>query len=352
MDASVSKRGVDVFSTCPQSSLGLAGTDYLRKVAEVARWSEEAGCKGILVYSDNSLVDPWLLAQVILQSTASLCPLVAVQPIYFHPYSVAKMVATLGHLYGRRIYLNMVAGGFKNDLVALNDATPHDRRYARLTEYTTIIKLLLNSPELTSFRGEFYRVENLRMTPPLAPDLFPGIFLSGASEAGEQAARTLSATAIKYPKAPSDCEVEPPPDDLECGIRVGIIAREDENEAWDVAEQRFPEDRKGQLTHQMAMKVSDSSWHRQLSEMAKAPRSLRNPYWLRPFENYSTFCPYLVGEYENVAGELARYMAVGYSRYILDVPPSREELRHIEAVFDLATLKAQEKRTSASVQSQ
>jgi alkanesulfonate monooxygenase SsuD/methylene tetrahydromethanopterin reductase-like flavin-dependent oxidoreductase (luciferase family) len=43
----------------------------------------------------------------------------------------------------RRIYLNMVAGGFKNDLSTFNDTTPLDKRYARLIDYTTIIKELL-----------------------------------------------------------------------------------------------------------------------------------------------------------------------------------------------------------------
>jgi alkanesulfonate monooxygenase len=130
-------------------------------VAEVARWSEQCGCKGILVYTDNSLVGAWLVSQIIIQSTEKLCPLVAVQPVYMHPYSVAKMVASFGYLYGRRIYLNMVAGGFKNDLSNFNDTTPHDKRYARLIEYTTIIK-----------------EDKLKMTPPLSPELFPGIFIS------------------------------------------------------------------------------------------------------------------------------------------------------------------------------
>jgi alkanesulfonate monooxygenase len=335
-----SNRSVEVFSTCPQSSLPVAGPDYVEKVAEVARWSEEAGCKGILVYSDNSLVDPWLLAQVILESTSNLCPLVAIQPIYFHPYSVAKMIASFGHLYGRRIYLNMVAGGFKNDLTALNDSTPHDKRYVRLVEYTAIIKQLLNNSGPVTFHGEFYDVVNLQMAPPLASDLLPGVFLSGSSEAGIEAAHALSATAIKYPKPAKECELEPPPPDLDCGIRVGIIARGDEEEAWAIAEQRFPEDRKGQLTHQLAMKVSDSSWHRQLSEMADETRSQRNPYWLRPFENYKTFCPYLVGNYQQVAEELARYIALGYWTFVLDVPPSREDFRHIQRVFDIAARSA------------
>ena len=129
---------IEVFSTCPPSS-GVPQDVYLERVIEIARWSEEAGCKGILVYSDNT---PWIrgtLSHVILQHTKTLCPLVAVQPIYMHPYWVAKQLTSLAHLYGRRLYLNMVAGGFKNDLEALNDTTPHDQRYARLIEYTTII---------------------------------------------------------------------------------------------------------------------------------------------------------------------------------------------------------------------
>src|SRR6267378_865223 len=117
-----------VFSTAPQSS-DFNAPAYLPRLAQVARWSEDAGCTGILIYTDNSLIDPWLAAQVVIESTKSLCPLVAVQPVYMHPYSVAKMTASLGYLYGRRIYLNMVAGGFKNDLTALDDTTPHDSRY-------------------------------------------------------------------------------------------------------------------------------------------------------------------------------------------------------------------------------
>lgn len=329
------KGQVEVFSTCPQSS-GASWETYRQRVIDVARWSEQYGCKGILVYSDNSLVDPWLVSQIIIENTDNLCPLVAVQPIYMHPYAVAKMVATFGFLYGRRVYLNMVAGGFKNDLTALNDTTPHDKRYARLVEYTTVIKQLLASTGLINYEGEFYKVENLKMTPPLAPHLLPGVFVSGSSEAGLEAAKALVATAVKYPKPAKDCEAETPVNGVKSGIRVGIIARENEDLAWEVAERRFPEDRKGQLTHQLAMKVSDSVWHKQLIEMADQTRGQRHPYWLRPFENYKTFCPYLVGSYDRVAEELRRYIVLGYGTFILDVPPSHEELQQVGIVFERA----------------
>ena len=176
-----------------------------------------------LVYTDNSLVDPWLVAQIIIQNTRRLSPLVAVQPAYMHPYAVAKMVSSLGHLYGRKIYLNMVAGGFKNDLAALNDTTPHDKRYARLVEYTTVIQELLRSPEPVTYRGEFYTVDKLRMTPALDSSLMPGIFVSGSSEAGLAAAAALGATAIKYPQ-PAENEPEDPT--KSSGVRVGIVTRD------------------------------------------------------------------------------------------------------------------------------
>ncbi len=323
---------IQVFSTCPQSK-DFPSEIYARQVAEVARWSEAAGCTGILVYTDNSIADPWLVSQIIIQNTIDLCPLVAIQPIYMHPYAVAKMVATIGCLHGRRIYLNMVAGGFKNDLVALNDLTPHDRRYDRLVEYTTVIKSLLGTTQPVSFSGEFYMIDKVKMTPPLAQDLLPGIFMSGSSDAGCAAAKSVGATAIRYPKPPGDYIAEPLDTGVENGIRIGIVARPTSEKAWRVAHERFPSDRKGQLTHELRMKVSDSVWHSQLSRAADELRGVESPYWLVPFENYRTNCPYLVGDYETVSREVAKYVGVGYRAFILDIPPSREELDHIGRVF-------------------
>jgi alkanesulfonate monooxygenase len=325
---------LELFSTCPQSK-DLEPDAYRRRVAEVAAWSDRAGYRGILVYTDNQLVDPWLVAQLVIESTQQLCPLVAVQPLYMHPYTAAKMVASFAHLYGRRIFLNMVAGGFRNDLRALGDETPHDERYTRLVEYTLIIKRLLEGQRV-SFSGRYYNVQNLSLSPALPAELFPGIFVSGSSEAGVAAARAIGATAVKYPKPPSE-EVSVSADGAGIGMRVGVIAREDDSTAWRVARTRFPEDREGQITHALAMKVSDSSWHRQLSELGAETPSATNPYWLGPFENYKTFCPYLVGSYGTVAVELARYIELGFETFVVDIPPDEEELEHTALAFEHAS---------------
>jgi alkanesulfonate monooxygenase len=328
-----SNQFVEVFTTCPAST-GLGQDEYVERLAEVARWSENAGCTGILVYSDNSVLDPWLVSHIIIQRTRTLCPLIAIQPVYMHPYWVAKQIASLGYLYARRIYLNMVAGGFKNDLEALNDATPHDQRYARLIEYTTIITRLLSSEAPLTFEGAFHRVTKLTLTPALPERLLPGVFVSGSSEAGMAAATALGATAIKYPKPPGE-EDPPSPGVGGLGIRVGIIARPTEAEAWAVAHERFPEDRRGQLTRRLASKVSDSVWHQQLSQMDSLKE--KSPYWLVPFQNYKTMCPYLVGSYEQVAAEMAKYFVAGHRTVILDIPPDAEELRHTFVAFEAAT---------------
>jgi len=329
--------GIRVFATCPPSG-SVPRDDYSDRVASVARWSEEAGCCGILVYTDNGLVDPWLVAQLVIESTERLSPLVAVQPVYLHPYATAKMVASLGHLHGRRLFLNLVAGGFKNDLLALGDGTPHDERYDRTVEYGSIVQRLLASPSPSpvTFEGKHYRVHNLRMTPPVPPELRPGLLISGSSPAGLDAARALGATAVRYPKPPGEEDEVPSGGSVDFGVRVGIVARERAEEAWAVARLRFPEDRKGQITHKLAVGVSDSQWHRQLSEREAGVDSNGSPYWLGPFQNYKTFCPYLVGSYERVALEVAGYLALGYRTFILDVPTSPEDLLHTAVVFGRA----------------
>lgn len=323
---------IELFSTCPPSR-GFGGPEYVASVSEVARWSEDAGYKGMLIYTDNRLVDPWLIAHLVLHSTASLCPLIAVQPANMHPYTAAKMVSTLAFLHGRRVYLNMLAGGFKNDLTALGDDTPHDQRYERTIEYTRVLTALLSTRDPVTFAGRYYTVAGARLGPPPSPELFPGLLISGSSDAGVAAARALGVTAIRYPRPAGEVS-DARGLGVPVGIRVGVIARETAAEAWRIAYERFPDDREGQITHALAMRVSDSHWHRQLSELAD--QVCEGPYWLHPFKNYRTFCPYLVGSYEEVGSELGRYYALGFTTFILDVPSSREELEFTARALALA----------------
>jgi alkanesulfonate monooxygenase len=128
---------------------------------------------------------------------------------------------------------------------------------------------------------------------------------------------------------------------------VGIIAREDAAEAWRVAEERFPRDRAGQVAHAMAMRTSDSHWHHQLAGASAASGSgdsadsgEPDPYWLGPFKQYQTFCPYLVGSYDRVGAAVAHYVDQGTRVFVLDIPPSAEELEHTGAALSRVGARA------------
>lgn len=324
---------VGIYSTCPESRT-TSRAEYPSLIKDAARWSEAVGCEGMLVYSENGLVDPWLLSQSIIEVTDRLIPLVAIQPLYMHPYAVAKMIASIAYLHGRRVALNFVAGGFKNDLLSLGDETPHDERYARVLEYGQIIRHLSTTTRPLTHEGPFYRVHDLRLQPAVPPHLAPSFMISGSSAAGLSAAQALGATAVRYPHPAGEQPLQD--DGLHNGIRIGIIARDDREEAWRVAYERFPEDRDGQIIHRLAMGVSDSHWHAQLSRMAACAADRNAAYWLRPFENYHTFCPYLVGDFETVAAELASYMQTGFRTFILDIPASQAEIENAARAVELA----------------
>jgi alkanesulfonate monooxygenase len=319
---------IPIYTTCPPSST-FEGKDYLPHVGRVARWSEEGGATGMLIYTDNSLVDPWCVAQAVLTETERLLPLIAVQPVYAPPFSIAKRIASLAHLYHRAIALNMVAGGFVKDLAALGDATAHDDRYERLLEYTQMIKALLRNESVT-FEGRYFNLTDARLSPSVPEPLLPRIFVSGSSEAGANVAASLDATAVNYPPAPEALLGPVAPGTF---ARVGIIAAETDAAAWAAAHLRFPPSRRGEMTHRLATAVSDSVWHKTLSEMAKNQSGADGPYWLHPLKTYRTFCPYLVGSHETVGATLARYREAGFVGFILDVPQSQHDLAQAMEAF-------------------
>jgi alkanesulfonate monooxygenase len=335
--------GAKVYSTCPASAGQKDYKRYKKSVVRAAQWSEDAGCDGMLIYTDNSMLDPWLVAQLVIENTFHLSPLVALQPVYMHPFSAAKMVTSLSALYQRRIDLNLVAGGFRNDLIALNDPTPHDARYERLAEYAKVMLDLLRQQSPTTFEGRFYQVRNLALQPALPSLLRPEVLMSGSSPAGLNSARAIGAIPVQYPEPPEHYAASEGRAPGGRGLRIGIIARRDEEEAWRVAQDRFPDDRQGQITHKLALKVSDSVWHQRLAELGKESAGQasvnmqgRNPYWLGPYENYKTFCPYLVGNYESVSVALSGYLAAGYDTFILDIPALEEEFDHMRTAFQMA----------------
>lgn len=339
-DASFDGSGpaLEIFSACP-ASVGDLGRPYLEQVREVARWSEDHGCSGILIYCDNRLVDPWLLAQVVVASTERLAPLVAVQPVYMHPYALATMIATFASLHERRVYVNWVAGGFKNDLEALADTVPHDERYERLVEYATLVRRLTDGEQVTH-AGKYFAMNGLALQPAVEPAFSPSFMVSGSSPAGAAAARSLAACPVTYALPAESDGASENGTGTRTGLRLGLIARSDRDTAWQTAFTRFPPNRKGALTRAVARKVSDSHWHEQLCRLADERAGTDDPYWMVPFDNYKTMCPYLVGTHDEVGETLARYVRQGVRTFILDEPETEADLEHANIAFDLATSRA------------
>ena len=318
-----------LFATIPPPAPG-AADGYLAAVRGAARAAEAAGFAGALVYSDNHTVDPWVVAQAVLAATERFEPLVALQPVYAHPYAVAKKIASYAFVYGRRICLNLVAGGVRNDLLALGDPTPHDERYDRLIEYTQLIERLLTESEPVTFEGRYYGVQGLPLVPAMPPQLRPLLYISGSSPAGLKASEVLDAVPVRYPEPSGEAPYGGPRGG---GVRIGIIARDTDEEAWSVAHERFPKSRAGRLAQMAARGSSDSHWTAKLSAAEEFPGGPESPYWMGPFLNYATYCPYLVGSHEKVEAELVRYVEGGCEAFIMDTARDDGDYAAVAATF-------------------
>ena len=129
---------LEVYSTCPGAVDGKSGA-FSKFVETAARRTESAGLRGLLIFTDNGSVDPWIVAQHLVERTERVVPLVAVQPNYLHPMTAARMVIAISRLFGRRVDLNLVTGNHAPDLRALGCAIDHDTRYERLLEFGQVV---------------------------------------------------------------------------------------------------------------------------------------------------------------------------------------------------------------------
>jgi len=321
---------LQLLSSCPDS-VSSEPDAYFRRVLDVARWTEQAGHQALLIHSNNQLSDPWAVAQMVMHETTRIAPIVTVQPLYSHPYAVAKKVATLAQHYGRAPHLNLAAGAYRADLLSLGDSTPHDERYARLVEFGTVVQQLLRSEDPVVFDGNFYRLHKPAALPPLPASHQPTFFVCAASETGRAAAKELGATTVHHATttAPSTTATTP------C-VRLGVIARATEDEAWDEAHARFPVNRSTRFARRLEVAWSDSRSQAELQAAAHEERSDKEHLWLAPFENRQAHCAYVVGSHADVAKHVRGWMTAGAHTFLLDTPASKADLEHTRQVFERA----------------
>ncbi len=330
--------GVTIYSTC-RSSIGCEQQSHLRKLLEIAGWADDAGYRGALVYSNCTSIDAWMAAQAAIANTATFVPLVAVQPLDMTPFALARAVSSLANLYGRRVDLNFVSGGFSRDLAVQGDVLAHDARYDRLTEYVKIVRMLLGG--VATYSGQYYNVRRARLTAPVPADLLPTAYVSGSSAASLRAGESLGLGQLSFPLLPADfASPDVRKNKLGSGISIGIIARDDSSEAWRIARKRFPADLEGAERMKLLLSASLSSWQSQLASVPIADETEGEPYWLVPFRYHHTFCPYLVGSHDEVAQAVTTYLYGGIRTFVLDVPQEPDDLHHARIAIERAVAAA------------
>lgn len=322
-------RSIEVFSLVPRAANSEL---FWPNVLEVIRLSDKYRCSGILILNGNEIViEPWLIAQAIAARSASLMPLVAVNPVYMHPFSAARMISSLSLAYRRRVFLNLITGTSLSHLEALGDDTPHDVRYDRLLEFTQILTALLSGHPL-SFEGRFYKTKGLQLLPALASEMQPQYLLAGQSTGAVQVAEKTGAANIQMLGPRLDAQAN-----AVKAIHFGLVARASEAGAWQAAHARFPEDKLGQFVLGESMKNTDSQWKRRM-QMAAAQESAaaRPGFWMMPFRNFQADCPYFIGSHERAADLVAGLVRAGVHTFVLDIPLDEQEFENTASVFSTA----------------
>jgi alkanesulfonate monooxygenase len=296
---------------------------YVGELMQVAQFADRNSFEGILLFEGNDVfVEPWAMAQHIMAQTTRSSPLIAVNPVYMHPFTAAKFVSSFAQLYGRKVYLNMITGTAVSDLQGLGDDQSHADRYARLGEFVALVRQLLASPRPANFEGRFYRASNLQLRPRLPAELMPEFLIAGQSEAAERVA--IETGCIKMQMLPPDLErgLTAP------GLNFGIFAREGRDEARRAAQRRFRDNPDDRELLSLTMENTDSVWKRRLYD-GQSGELRENGYWLLPFLTFQADCPYLVGGYAEIGAKLKHFANKGLTTIMLDMVADESEMQHV-----------------------
>lgn len=321
---------IEVFTISPRTT---DEHQYWPNIERAIEWSDRHGGSGVLLFTGNdTYVEPWLAAQTVCQRSRSASPLVAVNPIYMHPFTTAKMVSSLAYLFGRKTYLNMVTGTAISYLQAMADELSHAQRYERLREYGDIVRALLTSDDPVTYEGQHYQIKNLVLRPKVPAELLPEFFFAGQSDGAVATARELGGVHLQMLPPQLAAGLMP----SATGVNFGLITRPTRDQAWSAARARFPEDRHGQRVLALSMSNTESVWKQRLKKAAEMEAGSAAEYWLDPFRNFQSDCPYLVGDYEQVSEILASLITRGIRAIVLDLPRDESEYRHAAEAFSRA----------------
>jgi alkanesulfonate monooxygenase len=307
-----------------------------------AKALEEYGWAGALIGTGWGRPDTFTVATALAARTTRFQPLIAIRPGYWRPANFASAAATLDHLSGGRVRVNIVSG--KDDLAAYGDSEGDSaHRYARTKEFMRLVRRLWTEDGVT-FEGAHFRVTNSTVQPRIAQRQdrpHPKLYFGGASEAAERVAATEADVQLFWGEPLADIEErierlkglsrkldrDLPP--LEFGLRITTLVRDTEEEAWRDAEAKLAE----------LAKTSGAGWHDHRREVAVGQRRLfdlqsrgdvlDDNLYTAPgkFGAGGAGTTWLVGSAEDVARSLQKYRDLGISHFILSDTPYFSEIK-------------------------
>lgn len=214
---------------------------YLQQVALAA---DNLGYYGVLIPTGKSCEDSWLVASALAPITRKLRYLVAVRPGLQPPTLAARMTATLDRLSEGRLLINVVTGGDpvenKGDGIFLS----HADRYQVTREFLDVFSRLLKG-EKVDFSGEHIRVEGAELLFPPVQENGPPLYFGGSSDEAIDVAAEQIDTWLTWGEPPEQVaaklarmrdRVGERGRKLNYGIRLHVIVRETEEEAWAAAD--------------------------------------------------------------------------------------------------------------------
>jgi len=335
--------------------------DYLKQVATAA---DTLGYEGVLIPTGRSCEDPWVVASSLLPVTKNLKFLVAVRPGLHQPSLAARMAATFDRLSGGRLLINLVTGGDQTELEGDGVYLDHAQRYEQSAEFIRIWREILarsHAGESFDYQGKHLSVKGAKLLYPPVQKPHPPVYFGGSSAAAHELAAEQVETYLTWGEPPA--EVAKKVADVRAraakhgrtvkfGIRLHVIVRETEDEAWRAAESlisRLDDDTVGRA--QAAFQRMDSEGQRRMAALhagggkrTRAELEISPNLWAGVGLVRGGAGTALVGDPQTVAARIEEYAALGLDTFVLSGYPHLEEAyRFAELVFPLLPRKLREK---------